>query len=357
MNTPNLKLALLAASQAQKHVTVNEALARLDAAIQLTVIDRTTPSPPNEPADGDRYLIPAAATGAWQGRADALAAWDAAAQGWLILDPRPGWRVWVVVEDLLLVYGPSGWHPFAPSQLGISATADDTNRLAVASPAILLDNAGAGVQAKVNKASAPDTAALLFQTAYSGRAEIGLIGNDDVTLKTSSDGSTFTEAMRVPVATARPDFPLGITLASGAPLAHFEEGTFTPTLDRGTIKTGQWRGATDITVDSARYTRIGNLVNLRMAFMFDGVSGPITGPTSHTLRGLPFPPLDTSANNLRDYAGIAVVTGSIGAAKSAFAVAIVNAIDMLFLSLDPSPTNAPNADALILLDITYETAP
>ena len=41
MPTPNLGLPQLAADQAQKHVTVNEALYDLDALVQLAVLDRS----------------------------------------------------------------------------------------------------------------------------------------------------------------------------------------------------------------------------------------------------------------------------------------------------------------------------
>ena len=40
-DTTNLTLPLLAASQAQKHVTVNEALTRLDGMVQLTLRSRS----------------------------------------------------------------------------------------------------------------------------------------------------------------------------------------------------------------------------------------------------------------------------------------------------------------------------
>src|SRR5207244_11572668 len=43
-------------------------------------------------------------------------------------------------------------------KLGINATADTTNRLAVKSAASLLDNVGNGHQQKINKAAAGDTA-------------------------------------------------------------------------------------------------------------------------------------------------------------------------------------------------------
>ena len=56
--------------------------------------------------------------------------------------------------------------------LGVNATADSTNRLSVASAAVLLDNIGAGTQLKLNKAGAGDTASLLYQTASSARAVV-----------------------------------------------------------------------------------------------------------------------------------------------------------------------------------------
>ena len=44
--SPILSLPLLQASQAQKHVTHNEALMQLDLLVQLTVADRTRTTPP-----------------------------------------------------------------------------------------------------------------------------------------------------------------------------------------------------------------------------------------------------------------------------------------------------------------------
>jgi hypothetical protein len=44
----------LFAAQAQKHVTVNEALRLLDGLVQLAVLDRHLTAPPASPADGDR---------------------------------------------------------------------------------------------------------------------------------------------------------------------------------------------------------------------------------------------------------------------------------------------------------------
>ena len=79
--------------------------------------------------------------------------------------------------------------------VGVNATADLTNRLSVNSAAVLFNHEGAGTQIKVNKNAAANTASYLFQTAFSGRAEFGLIADDDFTLKTSPDGSAFTTAL------------------------------------------------------------------------------------------------------------------------------------------------------------------
>ena len=48
-DTPNLRLPFIEGSQAQKHVTHNEALRILDAAIQIAVLDTTHTSPPVSP--------------------------------------------------------------------------------------------------------------------------------------------------------------------------------------------------------------------------------------------------------------------------------------------------------------------
>jgi hypothetical protein len=82
-------------------------------------------------------------------------------------------------------------------KLGVNATADTTNRLAVKSAASLLDNVGNGHQQKINKAAAGDTASTLYQTNYSGRAEFGLTGDDNFHVKVSPDGSAWKEAIVV----------------------------------------------------------------------------------------------------------------------------------------------------------------
>ena len=106
-NSTNLVLPLLSAAQAQKHVTVNEALQKLDLMVQLAVIDRTLSAPPGSPADGARYVVAASPTGAWSGQGGKVAAWQDGA--WSFLTPREGWTAWVNAENRLIFYDGAAW--------------------------------------------------------------------------------------------------------------------------------------------------------------------------------------------------------------------------------------------------------
>jgi hypothetical protein len=67
----------------------------------------------------------------------------------------------------------------------------------------LLSHAGAGHQLKINKAATGDTASLLLQSDWIGRAEMGLAGNNDFSIKMSADGASWVEAVRVNAQTGR----------------------------------------------------------------------------------------------------------------------------------------------------------
>lgn len=210
----NLSLPFILPSQAQKHVTHNEALVALDALVQLSVLSATDTSPPADPDDGARYVVPAGATGAWAGQTGKLAVKDTS--GWLFLSPREGWTAWVQDQGTQIRYTGSGWAGAGGgyqniSELGVNTTADATNRLAVASDASLLSHDGAGHQLKLNKATVTDTASLLMQSNWSGRAEIGLVGNDELVFKVSDDGVTFRTALSADPVSGSVDFPHGAT--------------------------------------------------------------------------------------------------------------------------------------------------
>lgn len=199
--TTNLKMPFIMPSQAQKHVTHNEALLALDVVVQLCVLDRHLAAPPALPVEGDRYIVATAATGAWTGKSGQIAAWQDGA--WAFHVPVRGWLAWVADEQRIFAHDGTGWQDAVAlginpaAMVGINTTADTTNRLSVKSQAVLFDNLGAGQQVKINKAAAGDNASLLFQTGYSGRAEFGLAGDDDWHVKVSPDGSAWMEALKV----------------------------------------------------------------------------------------------------------------------------------------------------------------
>jgi len=208
-SSARIDLPYLMPAQAQKHVTHNEALLRLDAVTQLSVEAFGAETPPATPAEGETHALGTTPTGVWAGQAGKLAYWDGMA--WLFIAPGTGWRAWGRAEGDLRVWQDGGWQAAVTRTdlLGIGTEADAVNALAVAGPASLFTHAGAGHQIKVNKAAAADTASLLFQTGWSGRAEMGLTGSDDFAVKVSADGSIWTEALRIAAATGVPALPNG----------------------------------------------------------------------------------------------------------------------------------------------------
>lgn len=91
-DTAKLGLPLVAPAQAQKHVTVNESLTRLDALVHLTLTSVGTTAPPPAPAEGEAHSVGAGATGAWDGQDGQLAVF--ANGGWVFLTPQAGWQGW-----------------------------------------------------------------------------------------------------------------------------------------------------------------------------------------------------------------------------------------------------------------------
>jgi hypothetical protein len=106
-DTTHLGLPFLEAAQAQKHVTVNAALARLDALVHLSVKDRTHAAPPSSPADGERYIVAALATGAWAGASGKIAVWSDGA--WALLAPEIGWRAWDAGAGEFVYWSGANW--------------------------------------------------------------------------------------------------------------------------------------------------------------------------------------------------------------------------------------------------------
>jgi hypothetical protein len=219
-NTTALQLLpLIQPSQAQKHVTYNEAVTALDVLVQTSAISRVLTAPPVGVVQGACHIVADGATGDWLGKDRQVAVYGGTF--WTFYQPRTGWRVWLESEVTEAVFDGAVWttsadRPERVAQLGVSATPDDTNRLTVSADATLLTNAGAGHQLKINKAHGGDTASLLFQTGFSGRAEMGNVGNDDFVLKVSANGTTFLTGLTIEAATGKVLASHGINIVPGA---------------------------------------------------------------------------------------------------------------------------------------------
>lgn len=231
-NTPHLNISYIVQSQAQKEVTANEAFAKIDALLNMGVADRDLTTPPGSPTAGDAYIAAATATGDWAGKENQIAYYDNSA--WNFIAPNEGLTVWVNDEDIHYTWDGSAWISTEGTiqnadLIGINTTADATNKLAVKSDAVLLDHNGTDSQVKVNKNSTTDTASHLFQTAYSGRAEFGLTGDDDFHAKVSADGSTWNDAFVIDKGTGDVDFKQELIASKG----QITGTTFTGLIPRG----------------------------------------------------------------------------------------------------------------------------
>ena len=329
--TPILGLPLIEAAQLQKHLPINEALARLDALTHLAVASRSENAPPSSPAEGERWIVGPDPTGDWSAHAGEIAIFQNG--GWIFVPPVEGMAARISDEGAYLLHDGADWTPlageaalapalsllepltpaadqipyyastsaaalasltpFGRSVLGAStgatlrealglgsaqsvafeglglggSTADATNRFAVSTPAALFNHAGAGVQLKLNKAAAADTASLLFQTNWSGRAEMGLAGSNDWSLKTSADGSSWVEALKVAAATG------DLTLATDLGVAHGGTGASTAEAARTNLGVPSSEAVTILHRDALRQS-VEAATGGRNTVLYDDVGNP-----------------------------------------------------------------------------------
>ena len=216
--TPRLGIPLMHAGQARKHITHNEALLAVERHLHPSVERADLASPPDGAEDGARYVVAASADGAWQGHDGEIA--ERRGVAWDFSMPEPGWTLWSKADSAHIVFDGTSWAPFAAGEgggvtdtdtLGIGgAAADATNRLAVRSPATLLTHDDGGSHRLVlNRETDGDTASVVFQTGYTGGAELGLVGTGDFEFKVSADGSHWHSALSVERSTGRVAFPSG----------------------------------------------------------------------------------------------------------------------------------------------------
>lgn len=105
--TDRLGLPLLAAGQAQKELTHNEALLLLDASVQLSVESADLAEPPADPVPGRIWIVATGAAGPWLDHDNEIAAWTP--NGWLFVTPSEGWQAWAIDRGNDLRFDGTGW--------------------------------------------------------------------------------------------------------------------------------------------------------------------------------------------------------------------------------------------------------
>lgn len=74
---------------------------------QASVKDQNLTAPPASPAEADRYIIPAGATGVWAGKTGQIAEYQAAA--WAYYAPAVGWTAYVDDEQKIYSWNGTAW--------------------------------------------------------------------------------------------------------------------------------------------------------------------------------------------------------------------------------------------------------
>lgn len=106
--TPRLSLPLLHVSQAQKEMTLNEALTLIDLLLHGCVAGVAENVPPAAPAAGEGWIVGDAPTGAWTGKARHVAAMTDG--GWRFAAPRDGMQLWWTGSETTVAFRRGAWH-------------------------------------------------------------------------------------------------------------------------------------------------------------------------------------------------------------------------------------------------------
>ncbi|MDB2414176.1 DUF2793 domain-containing protein [Rickettsiales bacterium] len=107
--TGRLGLPYIITSQAQKEVTHNEGLNRLDAFVTPIIIDIIT-APPGSPTEGDLYIVGAGGTDDFTGQENKIAQYLTG--GWIFYTPFKWMDAVVESLDTRVTYDGTTWVPF-----------------------------------------------------------------------------------------------------------------------------------------------------------------------------------------------------------------------------------------------------
>lgn len=142
-NGTNLGLLSYALPGDEHYDELNRLLRGVDALLQSRVISFTTTAPPGSPADGDVYIVPTGATGAWAGQENNIARWNAdlTVPAWEFFVPKKGWSLRCTggVAGFPVEFTGSTWR----SMVGLPVFADQAAAAALAQGELFRNTAGA----------------------------------------------------------------------------------------------------------------------------------------------------------------------------------------------------------------------
>jgi hypothetical protein len=184
--TPRLGLPYVVAAQAQKHIPINESLARLDGLVQLAVESRAVAAQPASPASGAVWLLPAGATGtAWAGQgAGTLMRFETGA--WEALAPAEGVLAWVKDENQMVAFDGAAWTPLSATFRSLTAAASPNlanTRLEILEQEVTLAGASTATSIVI-----PNRAIVL---AVSTRTTVAVTGATSYNCGVSGEASKF----------------------------------------------------------------------------------------------------------------------------------------------------------------------
>jgi len=100
-------LPFIAAGQAQKEITHNEAVVRIDTLLHLSVLSMSLDTPPAAPVPGSAWIVGPTPTDAWAGHAADIASYGEG--GWRFVLPVSGCLAWVADLGVFAVRTDAGW--------------------------------------------------------------------------------------------------------------------------------------------------------------------------------------------------------------------------------------------------------
>ena len=121
-----LGLPLLAARQAQKEISHNEALALVDIAVAASVEATGSLAPPGNPIVGECHALGANPTGEWEGHAHALAGYTEG--GWRFIAPVEGMRVYDKADGTIATFDGAQWMS-APAAIADAVGGDEVAKI------------------------------------------------------------------------------------------------------------------------------------------------------------------------------------------------------------------------------------